>query len=337
MTIHLSPPVAKPFEPAGDACSIRQFRYTDFPQGMSPLVLVDHFVMTGPTFAPHPHAGMSAVTLLLEDTRGAMRSRDSVRNDHEIRAGDLHWTLAGRGIVHTQQPVGEARLNGLQMFVNLPERLKSLAPATSLLRAWEMPVIQNDAGRVRVASGSYGGWDAPLETPEPLMVLDGWLRPGASRLVPLPAGWNAWLYAVQGELGVRARHQVVQSAPVTAEAGQNAQDTQPAAAVACAPAVTSRAAGKRAAVAPKSVVDPDFAILPAGAALAASADSEGLLVLIAGSAPAHFVLVAGPAINEPVIQRGPFVMSNSRALAQAMAAYEAGEFGQLRHEAGVQG
>ena len=336
MTIHLSPPVAKPFEPAGDACSIRQFRYTDFPRGMSPLVLVDHFVMTGPTFAPHPHAGMSAVTLLLEDSRGAMRSRDSVRNDHEIRAGDLHWTLAGRGIVHTQQPVGEARLNGLQMFVNLPERLKSLAPATSLLRAWEMPVIQNDAGRVRVASGSYGGWDAPLETPEPLMVLDGWLRPGASRLVPLPAGWNAWLYAVQGELGVRARHQVLQPAPV---AGESDQDARPVA-VPSAPAATSRlggTGGKRAAVAPKNVVDPDFAILPVGAALAASADSEGLLLLIAGSAPAHFVLVAGPAIDEPVIQRGPFVMSNSRALAQALAAYEAGEFGQLRQEAGVQG
>lgn len=340
MTIHLSPPVAKPFEPVGDACSIRQFRYTDFPLRMSPLVLVDHFIMTGPTFAPHPHAGMSAVTLLLEDTRGAMRSRDSVRNDHEIRAGDLHWTLAGRGIVHTQQPVGEARLNGLQMFVNLPERLKSLPPATSLLRAWEMPVIQSDAGRVRVASGSYGGWDAPLETPEPLMVLDGWLRPGASRMVPLPAGWNAWLYAVQGELGVRARHQVMQPAPVAAQASQGAPDTPLASAVLRAPAATVRpggAAGKRAVAAPKSVADPDFAILPAGAALAASADSEGLLLLIAGSAPAHFVLVAGPSIDEPVIQRGPFVMSNSRALAQAMAAYEAGEFGQLRQEAGMQG
>ena len=53
---------------------------------MSPLVLVDHFVMTGPTFAPHPHAGISAVTLLFEDSQGVMQSLDSVRNDHEIRA-----------------------------------------------------------------------------------------------------------------------------------------------------------------------------------------------------------------------------------------------------------
>lgn len=341
MTIRLSPPVARPFEPAGDACSLRQFRHTDFPQGMSPLVLVDHFVMTGPTFAPHPHAGMSAVTLLLEDTRGAMRSRDSVHHDHEIRAGDLHWTLAGRGIVHTQQPVGEARLNGLQMFVNLPERLKSLAPDTSLLRAWEMPVIQTDAGRVRVAAGRYGGWEAPLHTPEPLLVLDGWLRPGASRLVPLPAGWNAWLYTVQGELGVRARHQTTPAAvgaPTAAGwVGPTAGRAPGAGPAKGAAGASPAAAGKRPAASVKSVGDPDFAILSEGAALAASADSDGLLLLIAGSAPAHFVLVAGPAIDEPVIQRGPFVMASSRALSQAMAAYEAGEFGTLRQEAGVQG
>ena len=130
---------------------------------MSPLVLVDHFVMTGPTFAPHPHAGISAVTLLFEDSQGVMQSLDSVRSDHEIRAGDLHWTLAGKGIVHTQQPVGPARLNGLQMFVNLPERLKGLPPATSLLRAWEMPIIQSDAAgcawcRAPMTAGSRRRW-----------------------------------------------------------------------------------------------------------------------------------------------------------------------------------
>ncbi|AMG39595.1 pirin family protein [Achromobacter xylosoxidans] len=327
MTIRLSPPVARPFEPAGDACSIRQFRHTDFPLGMSPLVLVDHFVMTGPTFAPHPHAGMSAVTLLLEDSRGVMRSRDSVHNDHEIRAGDLHWTLAGRGIVHTQQPVGEARLNGLQLFVNLPQRLKALPPATSLLRAWEMPVLQSDAGRVRVAAGHYDGWDAPLETPEPLLILDGWLRPGASRLVRLPAGWNAWLYAAQGELGVRARHQTT---PPRASPDAIPAEPSPA------PVAAFRSPG-RTRIACKPVADPDFAVLPPGAALAASADSEGLLQLIASGAPVHFILVAGPAIDEPVIQRGPFVMADARALTRAMAAYEAGEFGQLRQESGVPG
>ncbi|WP_232063852.1 hypothetical protein [Achromobacter xylosoxidans] len=40
------------------------------------------------------------MTLLLEDTQGGLRIRDSLDNEHEARAGDLHWTVAGRGIVH---------------------------------------------------------------------------------------------------------------------------------------------------------------------------------------------------------------------------------------------
>ncbi|WP_238908478.1 pirin-like C-terminal cupin domain-containing protein [Achromobacter ruhlandii] len=83
--------------------------------------------------------------------------------------------------------------------------------------------------------------------------------------------------------------------------------------------------------------DPDFAILPPGAALTATADRDGLLQLLAAGAPGHFLLVAGRAIDEPAIQRGPLVMADARALGQTMAAYEAGEFGRLRDAADLPG
>ena len=270
---------------------------------MSPLVLVDHFVMTGPTFAPHPHAGISAVTLLFEDSQGVMQSLDSVRNDHEIRAGDLHWTLAGKGIVHTQQPVGPARLNGLQMFVNLPERLKGLPPATSLLRAWEMPIIQSDAGRVRVVSGAYDGWESPPLGPEPLLILDIWLRPGATRLVPLPDGWNAWVYAVQGDLGLRARHQLGPGAAPAARRQGGSGLRRPAYGFGRGGLCRRRRH--------------------------AAADRRP-------GAGAHR-LIAGPVIDEPVIQRGPFVMASQRALEEAMRAYDAGDFGRIRDDGAAPG
>ncbi|MBB1593756.1 nuclease PIN [Achromobacter sp. UMC46] len=263
--------------------------------------MVDHFVMTGATSAPQPHAGLCAATLLFEDAKGAMRCQDSTGNEHEAQAGDLHWTVAGTGILRAQQPAGEARLNGLRIALNLPDRQKSLPPAVSLLRAWEMPVIQTNAGRVRVVAGSHGGWQSPLATPEALMILDGWLRPGATQLLPLPPGWNAWVYAVQGELGVRARHRVRGAPPLPKRQGG----------------------------------DPDFAVLHAGSALAASApsaDDEGVLLLMAGRAPAHFVLIAGPAVDEPVFRHGPIVMASQRGLSRALAAYEAGDFGQLRQD-----
>ena len=122
---------------------------------MSPLVMAEHFIMSGPAFAPHPHAGMSAVTLLLEDTRGVLRSRDTLRNDHELRAGDLLWTMAGRGIVHDQQPVGQARLHGVRLYVNLPQRLKAFR---QLLQAY--PENLGSATLIQIASPSRESVDA---------------------------------------------------------------------------------------------------------------------------------------------------------------------------------
>ena len=51
---------------------------------MDPLIMVDHFTMTAPTFAPHAHAGLSAVSVLFEDSTGSFRSRDSLGNDIEL-------------------------------------------------------------------------------------------------------------------------------------------------------------------------------------------------------------------------------------------------------------
>jgi redox-sensitive bicupin YhaK (pirin superfamily) len=95
-----------------------------------------------------------------------MSSHDSVHNDHRIEPGDLHWTLAGKGIVHTQQPEGDhARLDGLQLFVNLPRRLKRIEPATMLLRARDVPVIESPGITLARARRRTGGKTSPLRTP----------------------------------------------------------------------------------------------------------------------------------------------------------------------------
>ncbi|WP_175211818.1 pirin family protein [Achromobacter mucicolens] len=290
MTLHLSAVVPGSSRYMGDACTIRQFRHTDFSRCISPVVLVDHFVMTGPTFEPHTHAGISAATLLLEDSTGVMQSLDGIENNQDIHAGDLHWTQAGRGIVHAQRPVGEARLHGLQIFIDHPAHLKSLPPMTSMLRAADMPAIQAPSGKVRVVSGSFGGLESPLRTPEPLLILDGWLRPGATTLVPMPPGWNAWFYAIQGDLGVRARHCSKGAAPLPKVAGG----------------------------------DPDFAVVPAGSAAAAGATldgEEGVLLLMAGKKPVHFVLVAGSAVGKVLQQGGAALPGADGALAEALPAY----------------
>lgn len=281
--LHFSHPVTRAPHAIGAHCDIRQFRHTDFGGAMSPLVLVDHYVMTGPTFELHPHAGMSAVTVLFEDTQGWMSSHDSVHNDHRIEPGDLHWTLAGKGIVHTQQPEGDhAQLDGLQLFVNLPRRLKRIEPATMLLRARDVPVIEGPGLRLRVLAGALDGKTSPLLTPEPILIVDGWLDAGASTALPLPFGWNLWLYARLGNL---TAHDL--GAP---ESGTGAT-------------------------------------LSSGEAVTVSANKAGTVELRPSTGAVKFVAIAGPAINEPIVQMGPFVMNSREEAEQAIADFQAGKFG----------
>ena len=281
--MRFSSPVTREPQAVGAHCDIRQFRHTDFGSAMSPLVLVDHFAMTGPTFELHPHAGMSAVTVLFEETQGWMSSHDSVHNDHRIEPGDLHWTLAGNGIVHTQKPEGDhARLDGLQLFVNLPRRLKRVEPATMLLRAREVPVIEGPGVRLRVLAGALEEKTSPLRTPEPILIVDGWLDADARTVVPLPTGWNLWLYARLGNL-----------------------------------TVSNLAAPRRGA----------DTTLASGEAVAVSADQAGAVELRPAAGAVKFVAIGGPAINEPIVQFGPFVMNSREEAEQAMADFKAGKFG----------
>lgn len=69
-------------------------------------------------------------------------------------------------------------------------------------------------------------------------------------------------------------------------------------------------------------------MLPAGSAAAASATpdgEEGVLLLMAGKVPVHFVLVAGPAVVAASKQGAGITPAADAALAEALTAYEAVE------------
>ncbi|WAI86009.1 MULTISPECIES: pirin family protein [Achromobacter] len=245
---------------------------------------------------PGARPGLWVATLMLEDCRGLMHRLGGNGEDHQLQAGDLLWTREDAGVMRARapgegaSPSAELRLNGLRMVVGLhgesepgagPEsesEPQALRATPALLRGWQMPVIQTDAGRIRVAAGSHAGSQSPLATPAPMTILDAWLRPGATQLVPLAPGWSAWVYAVSGELGVRARHRRIGAPPLPRQAGG----------------------------------DLDFAVLDAGSALVASSsvgDEEGVLVLMAGRVPAHFVLVGGISSAVGAVSVPPSAMS----------------------------
>lgn len=169
---------------------------------MDPLIMVDHFTMTAPTFAPHAHAGISAVSVLFEDSTGSFRNRDSLGNDIELAPGDLYWLKAASGAVHDEAPTPGSRTHALQIFVNLPAAQKLDAPAARHVAAAEMPVIEGPGHRVRVMTGQSNGVTGATPPALPLTILDISLQAGGRFTHRAAPGDATWLHLIRGEVEV---------------------------------------------------------------------------------------------------------------------------------------
>jgi redox-sensitive bicupin YhaK (pirin superfamily) len=155
---------------------------------LDPFIMVDHFRMAEAVFAPHPHAGFSAVTYLFDDSATGLVSRDSLGGEHAIPPGGLHWTLAGRGVMHDEVPAEPGReAHGLQIFVNLPADQKLRAPGVMRLAPEQMP---HRAGIGWRAVQVFGG---PAELALP--------SPAALSIVDIDAGAAFELEMAEGEQG----------------------------------------------------------------------------------------------------------------------------------------
>ena len=203
--LHTIRPVAQVFAMPWHAFNEGSGAWMLHPQdlhALDPVVLVDHFTMPTPTFAPHPHAGFSAVTYLFEDSEGGIRNRDSLGTTCEIEPGALHWTQAGRGMLHEELPSHTGRAaHGLQLFINSQSSNKNAEPAAFQLRAADIPAVTTLSGaRVRVVQGEYAGEHSRVPSHTEVTLLDVQLPAGTSIDLPLPTGQRSFAIVVQGSL-----------------------------------------------------------------------------------------------------------------------------------------
>ena len=172
------------------------------PAFTSPVLHIDHFRMSDVTFAPHPHAGFSAISYIFDDSPGSIRNRDSLGHDFVVGPGGIVWTQAGSGVVHDELPdVPGREVHGLQIFINLSSASKALAPAVFHHSAEELPVVTDAAGnRVKVVVGQWGESGSPLKPAEPVRFYDVLLA--GDWEYDLAEGLNTMLYVAQGEVAV---------------------------------------------------------------------------------------------------------------------------------------
>jgi redox-sensitive bicupin YhaK (pirin superfamily) len=189
-----------PFE-IGTHFSAKNFQHSKFEPRMNPLLMVDHFRMRAPTFGKHPHAGISAVTYLFEDSKSPHMNWDILGNELPITPGSLHWLVAGKGVIHDEWPGGvDPEVHGLQFFVNLPLEKKHVNPSALHLESVDIPVFEDTGRRVRIVTGEFGEHVSPVQLPQSFTLLDGFLARGAELEIPGSSHSGAWIYAVHGDL-----------------------------------------------------------------------------------------------------------------------------------------
>lgn len=260
-----------------------------------PFLLLDDFRNERPEdylagFPWHPHRGIETITYVLA---GTVDHADSMGNQGSIGAGDIQWMTAGRGIVHQEMPHGDGggRMHGFQLWANLPSSQKMTAPRYQEITAAEIPTVTDDDGtQIKVVSGSYWGAKGPVEgiATDPVY-LDVFVKPGATKRLPMDTRRNAFAYVFEGDGAFRDASEPI---PIPTDVvGSSLQIDS-------------------------DVRDRSLVLFSSGDEIAVTAGEQGL----------RFLLVSGKPLREPVAWHGPIVMNTQDELRTAFRQLNDGSF-----------
>ncbi|XP_076943467.1 pirin-like protein [Bidens hawaiensis] len=181
----------------GDGAVVRRSIGRPELKSLDPFLMLDEFSVSPPAgFPDHPHRGFETVTYMLE---GAVNHQDFVGHKGTIRAGDVQWMTAGRGIIHSEMPAGPGAQKGLQLWVNLSSKDKMVEPNYQELLSDDIKRVEKDRVKVNIIAGESMGVNSSVYTRTPTMFLDFTLNPGAQMHQPVPESWNSFVYVLEGE------------------------------------------------------------------------------------------------------------------------------------------
>ncbi|WP_442678262.1 pirin family protein [Sphingomonas sp. ASY06-1R] len=160
----------------------------------------------GLPFGPHPHRGFETVTFILA---GSLAHHDTGGHESVIEAAGVQWMTAGAGLIHAElSPQAFMDAGGpleiLQLWVNLPGRLKMTPPRYTGLQAESIPsfTLDGDGAMMQLISGEYGAVCGPIESLTGVFMATVTLQAGSRVELPAPRGRNVFLYVVSGRIGI---------------------------------------------------------------------------------------------------------------------------------------
>ncbi len=201
----------------------------DLQRRLDPFLMLDAFGSDAAAdyiagFPDHPHRGFETVTYMLA---GRMRHRDSAGHQGLLQDGGVQWMTAGRGVIHSELPEQtEGRMEGFQLWLNLPAKDKLREPWYRDIQSAELPEWHGAGVTARVIAGTSHGVVGAVqrEGTEPLY-LDLHLEAQAAFEQPLPAAHNAFVYVYRGAVTIGEQRVPAQRMAILANAGDGVRLT----------------------------------------------------------------------------------------------------------------
>ncbi|GAL67335.1 pirin family protein [Jejuia pallidilutea] len=180
---------------------------------IDPFILLHHY---GPyeiseqnnpfDLGPHPHRGFEPITFLLQ---GEQLHRDSLGNESVVKAGDVQWTTAGRGIIHAEAPTKAfvkkgGALEGVQLWLNLPAEKKMIeANYQHVANEHFRTVISNDKNvSIQIIAGELEGVYGRIKTQTPVNAFMISVEAGGDYKIEVPKSHQSAVYLLKGEVTV---------------------------------------------------------------------------------------------------------------------------------------
>ncbi|HVW61392.1 MAG TPA: pirin family protein [Puia sp.] len=150
---------------------------------------------------PHPHRGFAPVTFMLQ---GEGYHKDNAGHEGVIKAGDVQWMFAGKGILHSEGPTKALLQTGgvqelIQLWINVPAAHKWDAPSYQYASREKQPsVLQQEGVDLRLASGYYDDARGPLDSFTPVVSIWGAISKGKRVQLTATPGYWTLLYVIKG-------------------------------------------------------------------------------------------------------------------------------------------
>jgi redox-sensitive bicupin YhaK (pirin superfamily) len=160
----------------------------------------------GLPFGPHPHRGFETLTFIFD---GDVMHRDSGGGKDTIRAGGIQWMTAGRGLIHTEVSSSEFKEKGgkvelIQLWFNLPGRLKMTPPNYVGLQKDKIPAISTDNDKVTInaISGNWADNKGPVQSITDISIASIEMKQGSVFSKSVDSSQNILFYVVRGAVKV---------------------------------------------------------------------------------------------------------------------------------------